>query len=154
MKIRLSGTYFDRLLYNVAPWILLMSMLFFLLKNDIKNTLITFLLATIAFWLMDSAIIFFKYRNPKILIQENELFLGKQLLCKKDIVKITPITDKRFRWSFELVEIKMYDNTTHIVIDRPRTIIQEWRNKPSKTIFKLTSIYPELKDKVSDRKFV
>ncbi|HQX74581.1 MAG TPA: hypothetical protein PK298_16865 [Chitinophagaceae bacterium] len=153
MKIRLSGTYFDRLLFNIAPWILLMSILFYLLKNDIKIILITYLLATIAFWIMDSAIIFFKYKNPKKLVQKNGLFLGKQTLSKDDIIQITPISDRRFRWSFELVEFKMSDSTTHMIIDRPRTIIQEFNDKPSKTILRLITLYPELRDKISERKY-
>ena len=131
-----------------------MSILFYLLKNDIKITLITFLLATIAFLIMDSAIIFFKYKNPKKLVQKNGLFLGKQPLIKDDIIQITPISDRRFRWSFELVELKMSDSTTHMIIDRPRTILQELKDKPSKTILRLITLYPELRVKVSERKYI
>lgn len=154
MKIRLSGTYLDRLLFNIVPWILLMSILFYLLKNDIKITLITFLLATIAFWIMDSVIIFFKYKNPKRLVEKNGLFLGKQPLSNDNIIQITPLSDRRIRWSFELVELKMSDSTIHMIIDRPRTIIQEFNDKPSKTILRLITLYPELRDKISERKYI
>lgn len=154
MKIRLSGTCFERLLYTIVPWTVLMSLLLYFIKTDIKNIVITFLLATAAFWLIDSAAIFFKYKNPKKLIQKDGLYLGKEPLNKDQIIQITPVTDKRPRWSFEFVELKMLNGSIHMIIDKPRSIIQELTDKPSKTILKLTTIYPELKDRISNRKYI
>lgn len=154
MTIRLSGNYIDRLLINVLPWIIGVTIVFYFINKNQKTIIATFLLSTMAFWLMDTLIIFFKYKNPKPLRYNKSLFWGTNVIAINEITKITPIIDKRSRWSFRMVEFSLSNGTTFMVIDKPQTIISDFANKPSKTVQLLVSIYPELKSRISTLKSI
>lgn len=154
--MRLSGNYFDRLLVNVLPWTLIISIIIHFTKNDndFKRTAIVFSISTAAFWLMDTFIIFFKFRKPKTLKFQSTLLWGDREISPKDIFRIRPITDKRYRWSFDMIEVSLNDGTTFFLIDKPNHFIADILGKPSKTIKLIIEEYPELDEKVTGRHFI
>jgi len=154
MSIRLSGNYFERLLINIIPWTFFCSLVFYFVKEGLKLSVITFLISTAAFWLMDTLIIYFKFKNPKTLKYNGSLSWGERVVSKEEIIKITPITDKRYRWSFRMVEFLLSNGDVLKIIDKPQTFIADFSSKPSKTLQKLLKIYPDLKPKIADRKYI
>lgn len=154
--MRISGNYFDRLLINVLPWTFVIGIIlhFTKEKGDLKQTAFVFLISTTAFWLMDTLIIYFKFRNPKTLKLQSTLLWGDREILIKDIFRIRPITDKRYRWSFDMIEFSLTDGTTFYLIDKPMHFIANILGKPSKTIRRLVEEYPELNDKITGRHFI
>lgn len=147
----INGTYFDRLLVNVLPWTLLGYFIIYLATGHF--TIIPFLLFTIALWILDTLIIFFKFR-PKSLKIKKGLFLGKKQIDIKTIVSITPILDKRYRWSFRMLQFMLGSGEEIMVIDKPQFIISDMLNKPSGTLKKLFTVHPELKSKLQSLKSI
>jgi hypothetical protein len=78
---------------------------------------------------------------------------GGREISTKDIVRIRPIKDQRYRWSFDMIEVSLTDGTTFFLIDKPNHFIADILGKPSKTIRRLLAEYPELDVKVTDRHF-
>jgi hypothetical protein len=154
--MRLSGNYLDRLLISVLPWTFIISIIIHLTKgdNDLKRTAFVFSITTAAFWLMDTLIIFFKFRKPKTLKLQSTLIWGDREISPKDIFSIRPITDKRYRWSFDMIEVQLTDGTTFFLIDKPNHFIADIMDKPSKTLKGLTEEYPELDEKIHGRHFM
>ncbi len=153
--MRLSGNYIDRLMVNILPWTLIISIIIHFTKvDDLKRTAFVFLITTAAFWLMDSLIIFFKFGKPKTLKLYTKLLWGDREISPQDIFRITPITDKRYRWSFDMVEFNLTDGTMFYIIDKPKHFIADILGRPSKTIKLLLNEYPQLDDKITGRKFI
>jgi len=153
--MRLSGNYIDRLLISVLPWTFFVSIIIHLANSgDLKRTAFVFLMTTGAFWLMDTLIIFFKYKNPKILRFNSTLFWGDKEISPKEIFRIKPITDKRYRWSFDMIEVSLTDGTTFFLIDKPNHFLADILGKPSKTLKRLTEEYPELDEKITGQHFI
>ena len=153
--MRLSGNYFDRLIINVLPWTLLVSItIHFIKSGDFKRTAFVFLITTGAFWLMDTLVIFFKYKNPKTLKLNASLYWGNRKISPEEIFSIRPITDKRYRWSFDMIEVQLTDGTTFFLIDKQEHFLADILGKPSKTLKGLTDIYPELDDKIAGQHFM
>lgn len=152
--MRLSGNYFERLLINILPWILFASIILFLTRKDIYAVVLVFFVLTAALWLMDTLIIYFKFKNPKTLRLNGTLSWSKREILPKDIFRIRPITDKRYRWSFEMIEFNLVDGTIFFIIDKPQHFFTVILGKPSKTLKMLTDQFPELNDKVIGRHFI
>lgn len=153
--MRLSGNYFDRLLINVLPCTLLVSIIIHFTKSDdLKQTAFVFLISTAAFWVMDTAVIFFKYKNPKTLKFNSSLSWGEREISPKEIFSIRPITDKRYRWSFDMIEVQLTDGTVFFLIDKQQHFLADIFGKPSKTLKRLTEEYPELDEKIAGQHFI
>ena len=153
--MRISGNYLDRLLINILPLVALVStILHFARTNDLKQTIIIFFISSAAFWIMDAVVIFFKFKKPKVLKFDTTLSWGGRRILSNEIFRIRPITDKRYRWSFDMIEVSLTDGTTFFLIDKPNHFIADMLGKPSKTIERLTELYPELDEKVTGRHFI
>lgn len=153
--MRISGSYTDRLLINILPWVALVSVIIhFTNTNDFKQTAIVFFITSVALWLMDTLIIFFKFKKPKTLKLDTSLYWGERVILPKDIFRIRPLTDKRYRWSFHMIEFGLSDGTTFFVIDKPNHFVAEILGKPSKTLKKLMEKFPELDEKITGRHFI
>lgn len=100
---------------------------------------------------MDTLIIFFKYKNPKTLKFNTSLSWGDREISPKEIFRVRPITDKRYRWSFDMIEVSLIDGTTFFLIDKPNHFLADILGKPSKTLKRLTEEYPELDEKITGR---
>ena len=103
---------------------------------------------------MDTLIIFFKYKNPKTLRFNTTLSWGNREISPKEIFRIRPITDKRYRWSFDMIEVSLIDGTTFFLIDKPDHFFADLFGKPSKTLKRLTEEYPELDVKITGQHFI
>jgi|GEM_PF-5452879 len=145
----LSGTYLDRLFLNVLPYTGGIFITYYF-SGELRYWPIIMIL-TALLWILDSAVICIKFKNPKKLRYRGNLWIGKQIIQTDDICSITPVTDQRFRWSFEMIEILMKDGTKHMIIDKPRTIIASITDRPSGTMKGLIKLYPELKVKMKVR---
>jgi hypothetical protein len=154
--MRLSGNYIDRLLINVLPRTLIISIIIHLTKvdTDFKRTAVVFSITTAAFWLLDRLIIFFKFRRPKTLKLQSTLLWGDREISTKDIFRIRPITDKLYRWSFNMIEVQLTDGTNFFLIDKPNHFKADIMGRQSKTIKHLLAEYPELDEKVTGRLFI
>jgi hypothetical protein len=153
-NMRLSGNYLERLFVNVIPWTLFASLVILMVRERIEKTVVTFLISTCAFWLLDTLVIFFKFKNPRSLKSSNTLTWGGELISPHDIIEITPILDKRFKWSFRMVQFLLKDGRQFMVIDKPQTVIEDFMNKPSKTKKRLIEQHPELMSKVGTLKAI
>lgn len=150
--MRLSGNYFDRLLFNVLPWTFTVSLIIHFTKSgDVKRTTIVFLISTFAFWLMDTLIIFFKFKKPKPLRLDIKLIWGDTEILPTEIWRIRPIRDKRYRWSFKMIEVSLNDGTNFYLIDKPNHFVADILGKRSKTIKRLVEEYPELDTKITEQ---
>lgn len=124
--MRISGNYLDRLLINVLPVVALVSIIsHFARTNDLKQTIIVFFMTSAAFWIMDTLVIFFKFKKPKVLKFDGTLSWGSREILPNEIFRIRPITDKRYRWSFDMIEVSLIDGTTFFLIDKPNHIIAD-----------------------------
>jgi hypothetical protein len=150
--MRLSGTYFDRLVINVLPWTIFAAIVISFPGRNFN--IYVFLILTATLWIMDTLIIYIKFRKPTSLRAENALQLGSQVINPNDIFIITPVTDNRMKWSFKMIEFTFKNGSTIMVIDKPQTFIEDLMQKPSKTLKKLFEAYPELKTKLRTRKFI
>ncbi|MBI3235326.1 MAG: hypothetical protein HYZ42_15040 [Bacteroidetes bacterium] len=148
--MRLSGNYFDRLLFNVLPWTFIISLLIHFTKSgDLKRTIIVFIISTTAFWIMDTLIIFFKFKRPKTLRLDTKLIWGDTEILPKEILRIRPIRDNRYRWSFKMIEVSLNDGTNFYLIDKPNHFVADILGRPSMTIKRLIEEYPELDKKIA-----
>lgn len=155
--MRLSGNYFDRLLFNVLPWTIFGVLIVYLTKNNSETSILIYLLIilTIALWAIDSLIIYTKFKHPKLLrIDNGSLVLNNERINSTDIDKLTPVTDNRMKWSFKMIELKLKDGRVFILIDKPQTFVADLMNKKSKTITKLIEQYPDLSTKLATRKII
>lgn len=148
----LSGTYFDRLLLNVLPWTIFAAIFIYFYKGDFNMYVL--LILTVALWTMDTLIIYFKFKKPKPLKINDNLWIGDENISPTDIQTITPVTDKRMKWSFKMLEFSLIDGRTFMIIDKPQTFVEDLMNRPSKTLKKLFAEYPELKTKFRNRKTI
>jgi hypothetical protein len=151
-EMTLSGTYFDRLLMNVLPWTLFAAILLYLSKGDCN--LYALLILAAAFWTIDTLVIYFKFKHPQKLTIDDNLWIGDETISLTDIKTITPVTDKRMKWSFKMIEFSLTDGRSIMVIDKPQTFIEDFLNKPSKTLTKLFAEYPELKTRLRNRRTI
>lgn len=103
---------------------------------------------------MDTAVIFFKYKNPKTLKFNSSLSWGEREISPKEIFSIRPITDKRYRWSFDMIEVQLTDGTVFFLIDKQQHFLADIFGKPSKTLKRLTEEYPELDEKIAGQHFI
>ena len=150
--MKLSGTYLDRLLICIIPWTFTVGgLLWFLDRSD--ATLYGFSILTGALWLLDSCIIFFKFRQPKVLRWKNALYYGTRLISPNDIATITPVTDNRPRWSFEMIELKLQNGEILYTIDKPH-LLAFFNDKFKKTIASLVTHCPELESKIAPEKVI
>jgi hypothetical protein len=153
--MRLSGNYGDRLLINVLPWTVIGTVIVHFGKaNNSQQSALVFLIGTCACWLMDSSVIFFKFRNPKALKFVSHLSWNGYPISPQQIHTIRPITDQRFRWSFEMIEVSLTNGDSFFLIDKPRFIFSSMQKRRSRTIVRLTEKCPELLSKVTDRRYV
>jgi hypothetical protein len=150
--MRISGNYVDRLLSSVLPWTLLGTGIVFITRagrGRLIVLLLTFIILTIVLWIIDSLIIAVKYKNPKTLHIDNGLYLGKSEIAVDDISQIAVFEDKRSKWSFQLIQIKMKDDRLFFVINKPNNFIDQLRNiPPLATVQVLCEAFPALADKV------
>ena len=117
-------------------------------------TVIGFLLTTATFWLIDTLILFFKFKRPKTLKLDTTLSWGNRDILPNEIFRIKPITDRRFRMSVKMLEVSLTDGTSFYLIDKPKTFIADISGKPSKTLSRLTEKYPELDEKITGKHFI
>lgn len=153
--MRLSGTYFDRLLFNVLPWTIFGGIVIYSTKRDNNIFVLIYAMAitTAALWTIDTIIIYTKFKKPKSLrIDNGELLLGDEEINSKDIEEITSLTDNRLKWSFKMLQLRLKDGRIFMVIDKPQTFIADLWNKNSKTLTKIVDEYPELKTKIRAQK--
>lgn len=152
--MRISGNYFERLLWNVIPWTFIVALIVLFVKGGTKTAIFAFLISSTAFWIMDTLIIFFKFKNPKKLSTDTLLNWNGRIIPTNEITKITPIKDNRYRWSFKMVELQLKDGTSFMIIDKPQNFIFEIMSKPSRTIKLLLEKHPELKEKIQLLKYI
>lgn len=155
--MRLSGNYFDRLLLNILPYVIVGIIVIYFTKENTDPSALLFvlLILTVFFWTIDTLIIYIKFKKPKSLrINNAVLLLGNDVINPEDIVKITPVKDKRMRWTFKMIEFTLNDGRVFMIIDKPQTLIEDLKNKPSKTLEKLFEKYPELKTKLTTIKTI
>lgn len=150
--MRLSGNYFDRLLINVVPYTAIAGVLIYLSANNLKDSFLVFIITTLLFWLLDTSVLFFKFNNPGRLSFDTQLKYKVEILAPDEIEEIRPITDKRYRWSFEVVEFVLNNGSSFFVIDRPRFFFPSLLNDESKTTKLLVIKLPELERVVKRRR--
>jgi hypothetical protein len=153
-NMRLSGNYFERLLIYIVPWTLCASLVVYLVRRDFNALVFVFFVFTLLFWLIDTLIIYFKFKNPKPLRLNGTLSWSRREIPIKDIFRIRPITDSRKSWSFHMIEFQLTDGTTFFIIDRPKNFVSDIMGRPSKTLKMLTDQCPELIDKITGRHFI
>ena len=148
--MRLSGNYFDRLFVCIVPWTFIACLIIHFSTGDTtERTIILFLILTAALWLQDTLFIFIKYKKPEVLRYTTVLQRGKRVIASGEIVKIRPFRDKRYRWSFDMIEFSLSDGNSFYIISKPVNIISSLAGRPSKTIRQLIALYPELGKKIS-----
>ena len=109
--MRLSGSYFDRLLYNVLPWIIFGCVFIYFTKSNTKISVLifVFIILTTVFWALDTLIIYTKFKHPKSLKTDDSfLLINDQRINPSDIDKITSVIDNRMKWSFKMVELFLW----------------------------------------------
>lgn len=110
---------------------------------------LTFISLTLILWLIDSLIIFFKYDKPKTLrIIDECLFLGDRSLDINEIDSILIFEDRRSKWSFDLIEIRLVNDDKFFIINKPVSIIDKISEMQSDTIGILRDNFPVLSDKI------
>ena len=96
-----------------------------------------------------SLIIFFKYDKPKTLrIIDECLFLGDRSLDINEIDSILIFEDRRSKWSFDLIEIRLVNDDKFFIINKPVSIIDKISEMQSDTISILRDNFPVLSDKI------
>ena len=128
--MRLSGTYFERLLINVLPWTVFWCLTYYFLKGEFN--IYVLLILTTALWTIDTLIIYFRFKKPKPLKANEKLWIGDESICLNDIQTITPVTDQRMKWSFKMIEISLTNGRTLMVIDKPQTFFEDLMKRPPK----------------------
>jgi hypothetical protein len=104
-------------------------------------------------WLLDSLIIFFRFR-PATLHAGKTLRCGRIRFSPGDIDHMEPVSANHRRFRFDYVEIHLTDNTILYIFDKPQFFFAELLEKPSGTIKRLIKRYPELEGKDYRRRWV
>ncbi len=146
----ISGRYWDRLVLYIMPRIALVTIIVTVLKSGrFFVAVLTFISLTLILWLIDSLIIFFKYDKPKTLrIIDECLFLGDRLLDINEIDSILIFEDRRSKWSFDLIEIRLVNDDKFFIINKPVSILDKINDMQSDTISILRDNFPVLSDKI------
>ncbi len=152
--MRLSGNYFDRLLWCILPLTLFALGILCIDSKERKTVLVCSCIFTFTFWLIDTLIIYFKFKKPKRLTFDTALRCNGEILLPTDIDQITPVANNRNRMMIYMVEFKLVDNTRFFVIDKPRFFLAEIFGQKSRTIKKLLQCLPELAPKVKEERII
>lgn len=149
--MNINGTYLDRLLWNVLPITFLVGLIIYLIEGKFEFVVLVGI--TILFWLMDTLIIYFKFRPSRLRHSAtNDLFLNNKKINTNEIFIITPICDQRMKWSFKMINLTLTNGETITIIDKPQTFIEDIMNKQSKSLKILFEKYPDLKSKLTSEK--
>jgi hypothetical protein len=148
----ISGTYLERLVLVILPITIPITLLLYFSTGEFNNLLIGIILAFLI-WLLDTIIIYKKYKPKKVKF-EKVLLINDEKINLENIKSITPISDERMRWSFKLVVITLSDNRIFHFIEKPQFFINDIMDKPSKSIQIIIDYVPEIKDRIHERKHV
>ena len=148
--MRLNGTYIDRLIINIIPIIIIVSVLIHFTKEvSLKTNFIVGLMLTLFLWIGDSYVIY--RRQPKSLNLENDIIIDHLSVSPQDIENIKKITYKPglfWTWVYFVFTVKSGEVVNAItVIEKPQTLIETLMGKESKTLTPLFRKFPDLKDK-------
>lgn len=147
--MRLNGNHIDRLLYNVLPYVTIAGLFMFFTGRK-EYVLEVFGLCLVMFWTLDTVCL--RFKQPTTLrVLEGEIEINGCVIQENQIFRIRPVTDKRYRWSFETVEIELDGGEKFVVIERPTFIWQI--NRDSWVISELLRSFPNLEDRVVGRHF-
>jgi len=152
--MRISGNYFERLFFNVLPWTLLATLIIYLTEKNNKEIIFAFLALTISLWFFDTTIIFVKFKNPKSLRVTDKLIWGQREILLDEIYKIIPVVDRRFRWTFKMVQFSLSDGTTFFIIDKSQNFVANLFDRQSKTVTLLLKEFPDFWSKLESPKYI
>jgi hypothetical protein len=152
--MRISGNYFERLLFNVLPWTFLGAFIIYFVATDKRSVAYVFPISTAALWLLDTAIIFVKFDNPQAMRIDNNLRWGRRKVFLSEVLTITPVVDQRFRWTFKMVKFELKDGKTFFIIDKPQTVIADLFDNQFKTVTLILKEFPECWSKLESAKYI
>lgn len=149
--MRISGTYFDRLIYIWMPIILAVFGIALACKKvSLHRDYMIFLDTTVLFWTID-ILFMVAFRRLKPLIINGEIKLGQLSVSPSQISAITPVTYMKGKLECKTIEFRIHQQNKAFVIsvmDKPMTFIEEIMGKESKTLAKLFDRFPELEKKL------
>jgi hypothetical protein len=152
--MRISGNYFERLLFIVVPWTFLGAAIIYFAATDKKSVASVFVILTAAIWFLDTTIIFVKFKNPRSMRIKNNFMWGQRKIFPNEILTITPVVDKRLRWTFKLIEFHLKDGRTFFIIEKPQFFTADLFGHQSKTITLLLKEFPEFSSKLESAKYI
>lgn len=89
-----------------------------------------------------------------MLYKNGILYLGNEEINITTLESITPITDKRYRWAFRMVELRFINGDKKYLIDKSVMPFDDLSSRPSKTIEILVTFFPSLGAKTQRRIFI
>ncbi len=161
--MRLSGTYTARLFFSILPLTVTATLIFYVFRNEIFGDFAgSFmgrfifsggLLATALLWLADMCYIRFRFGRLHTLKTDRSLVWNKEPIEPADIIRISPLKNQRTGRIFQVIEFELKDGRIFKVMDKPKTVVEDLLEKPSKTLKMLFRIYPTLASKLTEKRF-
>ena len=148
--MRVSGTYFERLIFGMFPFILIGGLIFyFFKKTEIPIIIAAMLIMSGILFLIDKLPLR-KTQFSKFNITNNELFIDGHLLNTEliDIIKPFKTSPPHSLLAFA---VHLKDKTQLNFMDRPKTVFYKSKNKlGSKSLEILFTTFPTLKGKLME----
>jgi len=149
--MRISGTYFNRLLVAILSFTAVPSILLLLILREPRLVFLIFSGMTVVFWGIDSLFVFYQERVP-LLLSDGHLFFGEEAIKPSDIRSITRLSSANWKLRIHLLEFKLNDGRVIRVLDKPRGVLYEIKKDGSKTLNALFGAFPGLKAKLRSPK--
>ena len=149
---RLSGNYFDRLLFRTLPATTIATLIFILFSNTVIKLypifnliVVVFLPLAIVLWLIDSIVL--KLKKPvNLSIDGHQLLIDRIAIDTRFIIQISEWPDIRLGWDFTVLVLTFKkDGTFHSVNIIPKPKFNPIDNLL--TIELLIRHFPDLKEK-------
>ena len=153
---RISGTYFDQLIWNVLPYMVIVLVFIFIVGEGDKTLSSMFGMAIIGlgmamlFWLIDTISLMFK-KLGKLSITKDYLIVNGINIKPDQVESIELLIDKRLKWTFETTQLKYFDLTglqTLNIISKPQFFVNSFRGITPPTLKMLFKNFPELEKKL------
>lgn len=144
--MRINGTYFERFLFTILPWILLAGIILLLFAFKIWLVTLTVVLCSLLMNLADR-LNFMKQNLSTVICIEDKLYINNRIIGANEILIIRPY--KNISALYQIFEIYLNDNTCIKFLDQSKSCFYKSNNKwKSKSLDILFVKMPSLKKKM------
>ena len=141
--MRISSSYWERLLYNVLPIPLIIAVVSVI--DGAYEYVIVCTIITLILWLIDTLIIYYKFNPKALFISKSTIKIGKEIINHCDIESIGKVKDYRQKWSFTIIKLYLTNGKYYFILPKRKFKLFD---SYSKTLDKLLIAQPLLKAKI------